>query len=85
MISTAWDYAVFCQMYLNGGSYGNRRILTKETVALITSPHTTTDLGRPVGYAPDEGYGYGWSVTADGVFSTVAPTARRPGWIPSAS
>jgi CubicO group peptidase (beta-lactamase class C family) len=34
--STAYDYAVFCQMLLNGGSYGNRRILSPATIRLMT-------------------------------------------------
>jgi CubicO group peptidase (beta-lactamase class C family) len=34
--STAYDYAVFCQMLLNGGSYGNRRILSPSTIRLMT-------------------------------------------------
>ena len=33
LISTAWDYAIFCQMYLNGGVYGGKRILKPETIA----------------------------------------------------
>jgi CubicO group peptidase (beta-lactamase class C family) len=63
MISTAWDYAIFCQMFLNGGVYGGKRILAPETVALMTSPTTETS---------DEAtsfYGYGWMVGDDGTYS----------------
>ncbi len=69
MISTARDYAVFCQMFLNGGIYNGKRILKEETVKLMTSPHTASV------YTPEERerrerfYGYGWSVSKDGVFS----------------
>ena len=42
MISTVMDYAVFCQMYLNGGIYGGKRILKAETVKLITTSHTAS-------------------------------------------
>lgn len=69
MISTAWDYAIFCQMYLNNGVYDGRRILSEESVALATTPHTQ-EL-----YPPEERenvgrfYGYGWNVSLDGVFS----------------
>jgi CubicO group peptidase (beta-lactamase class C family) len=70
MISTAWDYAVFLQMYLNGGTYNGRRILTPKSVATITTPHTLKDLARgAASYAADEGYGYGWSVSSDGIYS----------------
>lgn len=34
--STALDYAVFCQMLLNGGIYNGIRILSPHTIALIT-------------------------------------------------
>lgn len=69
MISTAMDYATFCQMFLNGGIYNGKRILKEETVKLITSPHTAST------YTPEEResrksfYGYGWNVSRDGVFS----------------
>ena len=68
MISTAMDYAVFCQMYLNGGTYGGKRILKPATVKLMTTPHTESV------YTSDEKakqlhyYGYGWRVHKDGVF-----------------
>ena len=69
MISTAPDYAIFCQMYLNGGVYGGERIIREETVRLMT---TTAFLAG--GEAePDRGvrvgYGFGWSVDPDGTFS----------------
>jgi CubicO group peptidase (beta-lactamase class C family) len=56
MISTTWDYALFCQMFLNGGVYDGARILAQETVELMTSAKPATD----------GGYGYGWSVSEDG-------------------
>ena len=66
MISTAEDYAIFCQMFLNGGVYAGRRYLSEESVALITSPKIRTNPGSD---GPPSHYGYGWSVSADGVFS----------------
>ena len=60
MISTAWDYAVFCQMFLNGGTYNGVRILEPETVELMTSPKIQVSGGG--------GYGYGWRIT-DGTYS----------------
>jgi len=69
MISTAWDYAIFCQMFLNGGIYGGSRILSSETVETLTS-----DTYLAGGEADPErgvrvGYGFGWSVAQDGTFS----------------
>ena len=69
MISTAADYAVFCQMYLNGGEYGGARIISEETVEAMTTPFYLAggdaDPGRGV---PIE-YGYGWVTAPDGTFS----------------
>lgn len=69
MISTAMDYAVFCQMYLNGGVYDGVRIISEETVETMTSPFYLAGGGAE----PDRGvrvdYGYGWGVDSDGTFS----------------
>ncbi|KPK76858.1 MAG: hypothetical protein AMJ79_05205 [Phycisphaerae bacterium SM23_30] len=69
MISTAWDYAIFCQMFLNGGIYNGNQILQPETVETMTSPqtahiYTPRELERQSNF-----YGYGWNVSKDGVFS----------------
>jgi len=37
LTSTAFDYAVFMQMLLNGGIYNGHRILAKRTVEMMTS------------------------------------------------
>jgi CubicO group peptidase (beta-lactamase class C family) len=60
LISTAWDYAIFLQTFLNGGAYGNTRLLEPETVKTLTSRQTPA--GEP-------SYGFGWSVADDGVYS----------------
>lgn len=70
MISTAVDYAAFLQMYLNGGTYRGQRILTKESVEAVTTPHTAKDLAAgSTSYAAGQAYGYGWSVAPDGSYS----------------
>ncbi len=58
MISTARDFAVFLQCWLNGGAYGNVRLLSPESVRL----------GLTV-QSPDNSYGYGWRIGEDGEFS----------------
>lgn len=45
--STARDYAIFLQMYLNGGELGGKRILSRTTVQSILSNQTDTLLGNP--------------------------------------
>ncbi len=68
MISTAMDFAVFCQMFLNGGVYGGTRILREGTVRRMTTTtyfaggETNPERGVPVGY------GFGWQVDEDGTF-----------------
>lgn len=71
MISTAWDYAIFLQTFLNGGAYGDTRILSRTTVERMTTDHVEGE----------EGYGYGWQVGegtfghggSDGTNAFVAP------------
>jgi CubicO group peptidase (beta-lactamase class C family) len=69
MISTAMDYAVFCQMYLNGGVYGGARIISEETIRTMTSPFYLAggDADPEKGVSID--YGYGWNVAGDGTYS----------------
>lgn len=69
MISTALDYAVFCQMFLNGGVYNGKRILKEETVRLMTSPHTAAVYSTEERERRTHFYGYGWTVSKEGVFS----------------
>lgn len=58
LISTAADYARFCQMMLNGGKVGNARLLSRKSIELMTQDQ----LGK---ISPDQGFGLGFGV--DGV------------------
>jgi len=69
MISTAFDYAVFCRMFLNKGIYAGRRILSEESVAMMTSPQTMHLYSEKELEKRNEFYGFGWVVSKDGVFS----------------
>ncbi len=63
MISTTMDYAIFSQMFLNGGTYDGERYLEPETVELMTSPKI-----HIAGEGDDASfYGYGWRI-ADGTY-----------------
>lgn len=55
LVSTVWDYAVFCQMILNGGVYNGKRILNQNTVELMIQPKAALKDGRS--------YGYGWFIS----------------------
>jgi CubicO group peptidase (beta-lactamase class C family) len=63
------DYAVFCQMYLNGGVYGGVRIIQEETVELMTTPFFLAGGDADPERGVSIGYGYGWNVADDGTFS----------------
>jgi len=58
LVSTAMDYARFCQMMLNGGRLGDARILSRKSVELMSHDQ----LGR---IDSDRGFGLGFGV--DGV------------------
>ncbi len=53
LFSTAGDLAIFAQMLLNGGSYGEARILKPETVDLLTGVRTPDGLPKR---------GLGWDI-----------------------
>jgi CubicO group peptidase (beta-lactamase class C family) len=47
-VSTAADYLRFSQMLLNGGQLEGARVLSRSTVALMTSDHLGTRISAPV-------------------------------------
>jgi len=65
LVTTAWDYAVFMQMLLNGGIYGDVRLLRPGTVRAMLTAHTPSGA---------RGYGYGWGINDDGVFTHSGST-----------
>jgi serine-type D-Ala-D-Ala carboxypeptidase len=56
LFSTAADLAIFCNMILNGGEYGGRRILQKESVEKITEPCPVPGGMRSRGWDIDTAY-----------------------------
>ncbi|MFO7769600.1 MAG: serine hydrolase domain-containing protein [bacterium] len=69
MISTAGDYARFLQMWLDGGTLGDTRILSEESVRLAARPYTERVYSEEERAERESYYGFGWNVGADGVFS----------------
>lgn len=59
LFSTADDVARFCQMMLNKGTFHRKRYLSEESVRLITTKETGSDVTKP--------YGFGWNI-GDGYF-----------------
>lgn len=59
MVSSARDYALFCQMLLNEGRYGNKQILQSDSVTEMTNPQSK--------YCEAAiNYGLGWTVSERG-------------------
>ncbi len=76
MVSTASDYARFCQMLLNGGQLDGVRILAPKTIALMTSDQLPANVERhtpvamalgPFGPVPEMGtsFGLGFAIRVD--------------------
>ncbi|MFQ5821867.1 MAG: serine hydrolase domain-containing protein [Candidatus Heimdallarchaeota archaeon] len=66
LVTTVWDFAKFCQMFLNGGSYGRKRILSQKMVKTATSPLVQAQYQ----YGPPDrmrslGMGSGWYLERD--------------------
>ncbi len=63
LVSTARDYARFCQMLLNGGELDGARLLKAETIKQMTS----NQIGALKIYIPDHGdrIGYGFGVLTE--------------------
>lgn len=63
-ISTAADYLRFAQMLLNGGELDGVRVLSRKTVAFMTSDHLgpEVDLSMLNNYPNIRGYGFGLGV-----------------------
>jgi CubicO group peptidase (beta-lactamase class C family) len=58
LVSTAMDYARFCQMMLDAGKVGNTRLLSRKSVELMTHDQ----LGK---IGPDQAFGLGFGI--DGI------------------
>ena len=70
LLSTVSDYLRFAQMLLNGGQLDGRRVLKRETVALMMKdqlPHGLTPIPGPAADWPPgkNGFGYGGAVRVD--------------------
>ena len=66
MVGTIGDYARFCQMLLDGGTYQGRTYLKPETIKLMASDHIgpETRIARGDAYYPGDtsGFGLGFAV-----------------------
>lgn len=59
LVSTVNDYEKFAQMLLNGGKYGDTRILSRKAVDLISHNIITAEQAKTFNWDSCIGYGYG--------------------------
>jgi CubicO group peptidase (beta-lactamase class C family) len=60
LVSTAADYARFCQMMLDGGVLDGARLLSRKTVEFMTADHLGDGISKDgTLYLPGPGYGFG--------------------------
>lgn len=59
LLSTAIDYYKFLQMLLNGGTYNGKRLLSEETIKLISSEQT----GDMFNWWNGHGFGFGFAIS----------------------
>lgn len=93
IVCTALDYAKFCQMLLNGGTYGGKRLLTAKSVQEATSQQvrTSDSFYTTEEYNARRAYrGFTWNVSeqgpyfcggSDGTFAWVDPQRQLIGVI----
>jgi CubicO group peptidase (beta-lactamase class C family) len=78
LVSTAPDYAVFCQMLLNKGELDGLRLLSPKTVELMTQNHLTN--GVSSGWLQHIGFGLGFFVEPEpGVMGEIGSKGTY-GW-----
>jgi CubicO group peptidase (beta-lactamase class C family) len=82
LVSTVDDLLAFGQMMLNGGKYGNQRILSRPSVELMTTDHITPDQKAVSDFFPGfwENHGWGFGVAILTRRDDLASTPGRYGW-----
>jgi len=85
-VSTAADYLRFAQMLLNGGEIDGARVLSRTTIALMTSDHLGTRIAAPVTPGelllgtPGYSFGLGFAVRQGGGVAGVPGSAGEFMW-----
>jgi CubicO group peptidase (beta-lactamase class C family) len=79
LLSTADDFLAFARLLLGEGTHDGRRLLSTESVALMTTNHLTPEQVTTGGMLLDpKGWGYGMAVAA--VPDEVSEVPGRYGW-----
>jgi CubicO group peptidase (beta-lactamase class C family) len=83
LVSTATDYLRFCQMLLDGGELDGAKILTPQTVQLMTTNSLPPDIraiGEAIGPARGASWGLGFAIRTNPEFSQVPGSVGSYTW-----
>jgi len=81
LVSTAMDYARFCQMLLNGGTLDGERIIGRKTLAFMASNHLDPTVAiNGTLLAPGHGFGLGFCVRTHEGLAPIAGSVGQFYW-----
>jgi CubicO group peptidase (beta-lactamase class C family) len=82
LVSTIDDYLAFGQMMLNQGKHGNKRILSRLSVELMTTDQLTPEQKAVSGLVPGsfDSHGWGFGVSVVTRRDDIAAVPGRYGW-----
>jgi CubicO group peptidase (beta-lactamase class C family) len=81
LVSTAMDYARFCQMLLNGGTLDGNRVIGRTTLAFMASNHVAANVKMESHLVPPgHGFGLGFAVRTDAGMAPYAGSVGQFFW-----
>lgn len=81
LVSTAMDYARFCQMLLNGGALDGNRVIGRTTLAFMASNHLDANVKVESHLLPPgHGFGLGFAVRTDAGLAPYAGSVGQFFW-----
>ena len=81
LVSTAMDYARFCQMLLNGGTLDGNRVIGRTTLAFMASNHLAANVKVESHLVPPgHGFGLGFAVRTDAGMAPYAGSVGQFFW-----
>lgn len=81
LVSTAMDYARFCQMLLNGGELDGHRVIGRKTLAFMASNHLDPQVKVESHLLPPgHGFGLGFAVRTDEGMAPFAGSVGQYFW-----
>ncbi|EGP06803.1 class C beta-lactamase [Bradyrhizobiaceae bacterium SG-6C] len=81
LVSTAMDYARFCQMLLNGGALDGNRVIGRKTLTFMASNHLAPHVKVETHLLPPgHGFGLGFAVRTDEGMAPFAGSVGQYFW-----